>query len=375
MTKNVLFIVGGFPPANAEGGPGLVAFTVAKELKKIGFNPLIITTNKNGGACLPFSGRVDYEGLDVFYGKISLRDFLPYFSVGMFLEIWRCVRNSNVVFLSSSWNLYGWVTAVICQYYKVPYYTYSHGSFHPIRMTKSRIRKALWWKLFDKYVFTNSNATIVMSTEELRQVKEFGIENCLLIPIGINKSLEELLKDVDLTLSNRENLIVSIGRIDPIKDVERTIEFFANNFAKRKFRLVIAGNGEFEYLAKLRELVEKLGVEQSVDFVGTISESQKLEYLLSAKYFVLLSKGEGFPQSLVEAMAAGCIPIVSNGCNFGDAVASGAAINIDDIEGKLKALQYEQTGIQDNVRSYYEENLVWSIIIQKYEKLLLLHKG
>ena len=44
---NVLFVVGAFPPAFNEGGPGAMVYALSKQLVKSGCSVYVITTNKH----------------------------------------------------------------------------------------------------------------------------------------------------------------------------------------------------------------------------------------------------------------------------------------------------------------------------------------
>ena len=74
-------------------------------------------------------------------------------------------------------------------------------------------------------------------------------------------------------------------------------------------KLVIAGDGEES--SNLKSLTNELGLVDNVSFLGYVSEEEKYNLLSSCKIFVLPSEREGFSISTLEAMAHGCVPIVS----------------------------------------------------------------
>ena len=63
-------------------------------------------------------------------------------------------------------------------------------------------------------------------------------------------------------------------------------------------------------LSELKEQARKLGVEDSVDWVGHVSDPFPL--LRGAKLFVMTSRFEGTPNALLEAMACGLPAVVSD---------------------------------------------------------------
>ncbi len=105
------------------------------------------------------------------------------------------------------------------------------------------------------------------------------------------------------------NLIVWIGRIVPLKQLEHLIWAFL--FARRlnpKLHLKVFGTGAPDYLDSLRRLASELDVDQYVCFVGYTN--QPFAELASAGAVVLCSQHEALPTVLVEALAAGT-PFVS----------------------------------------------------------------
>jgi glycosyltransferase involved in cell wall biosynthesis len=73
-------------------------------------------------------------------------------------------------------------------------------------------------------------------------------------------------------------------------------------------RLVLAGTGDDE--PRLRGEVERLQLGDRVEFLGRVSENEKLALLRSADLFVFPSTREGFGMAAVEAMACG-LPVVA----------------------------------------------------------------
>jgi glycosyltransferase involved in cell wall biosynthesis len=74
------------------------------------------------------------------------------------------------------------------------------------------------------------------------------------------------------------------------------------------FRLNIAGEGPDE-----RELVRRLesaGIVGKVRMTGRLSPGEVQDVLLSSDVFLLTSDFEGLPISLLESLAAGCVPVV-----------------------------------------------------------------
>jgi glycosyltransferase involved in cell wall biosynthesis len=104
--------------------------------------------------------------------------------------------------------------------------------------------------------------------------------------------------------------IIYIGRLAPGKGLVETIE--AMRIVRLRgvsARLVLAGSGPEE--ARLRRHAREAGLLREVAFVGPAWGAHKAELLSQADVLVLASYAEGLPYSLLEAMAAGVVPIVT----------------------------------------------------------------
>lgn len=109
----------------------------------------------------------------------------------------------------------------------------------------------------------------------------------------------------------REKIIINIGRIVPEKGQKYLIQAFAK-LDVEDWQLVILGDGP------LREDLEKqvilLGLTDKVIMPGAVDDID--EWLARSSVFAFSSISEGFPNALVEAMAAG-LPCVSFDCDAG----------------------------------------------------------
>ncbi len=108
----------------------------------------------------------------------------------------------------------------------------------------------------------------------------------------------------------RANVILTVGRLTHQKGHDLVIRAFASiadEFSQWRVRIV----GEGPLRDDLVKLAANLGVADRVELPGRSIEPE-VEYE-SAGLFVLPSRFEGFPNALLEAMAAGC-PVVASNC-------------------------------------------------------------
>ena len=103
--------------------------------------------------------------------------------------------------------------------------------------------------------------------------------------------------------------ILSVGRLNHQKAHDVLLEAFALFAAQHaEWRLAIMGDGPAA--AELRRLASRLGIVDRVDWLGT--QFDPYPWLRSARIFALVSRYEGTPNALLEAMSCGLPCIISN---------------------------------------------------------------
>jgi len=118
---------------------------------------------------------------------------------------------------------------------------------------------------------------------------------------------------------------VSVGRLAPIKGMERLIRAWARVCEiKPGARLAIVGDGEEK--ETLEKMCQLAGVADNVHFAGW---SDPVAYLATSRCFALLSYNEGMGRAVVEAMAAGLPCVVSDVCGLKELVTAGCGDVVD----------------------------------------------
>lgn len=107
--------------------------------------------------------------------------------------------------------------------------------------------------------------------------------------------------------------VIAVGRLESEKCFDILLyafELCAGQFPQ--WSLVILGEGRERKSLEL--LAKELGIDDRLDFYGQVEEP--MDMLPHADLFVLSSKYEGFPNTLLEAMACG-LPVISTDCPSG----------------------------------------------------------
>lgn len=188
----------------------------------------------------------------------------------------------------------------------------THAPFVPDNSTRDIISK-LVVNLYDKFIgrrtLSKFDKIITISQWETPYILKYGAtkKSLTYIPNGIPEEFFKLKKQ-----AKEEHKILFLGRISPIKDLETLIKSL-KSIKDKRILLEIVGPAEEFYKSKLLELIKSEEVEKRVIFSKPVYDIyRKIKKIDSSKIFVLPSKKEGMPQSLVEAMARGKIVIGSN---------------------------------------------------------------
>lgn len=104
-------------------------------------------------------------------------------------------------------------------------------------------------------------------------------------------------------------LVLSVGRMAPLKDFATLVRAFAQVRAQRDCRLAILGEGPG--LDSLRSLIRELGVERDVALPGF--DRNPFAWMRRAAVFVSSSLSEGCPNALMQALACGTPVVSANG--------------------------------------------------------------
>jgi len=160
-----------------------------------------------------------------------------------------------------------------------------------------RILRPLLYRTFFGYIIKSADIAVAPTEEAFEILSRFRHEEIVTIPHGIRcPSIQEDIEG---------NYVLYLGRLLPVKGPETLLRAIPLVLNKLKVRFVIAGAGpQLDYLKKL---AKKLGVSESIDFLGPVSREEGLNLIRGAAVFVAPGNA-GY--SLLEAACIGK-PIVS----------------------------------------------------------------
>jgi glycosyltransferase involved in cell wall biosynthesis len=178
-----------------------------------------------------------------------------------------------------------------------------HGRHFPDRVS-------LWRRTGNRLILRHLanavNAVSAFSADSLANQDGFSRRQIDVIENGIDveqfHSAAEQAPDLDIS----RRYVVHVARFHPVKDQATILKAFQP--VSKTFQdvdLLMVGDGELRN--ELVQLAKNLGLEDRVHFLGIRKDVPSI--LRAAKVFVLTSKSEGAPLTLLEAMAMG-LPVV-----------------------------------------------------------------
>jgi teichuronic acid biosynthesis glycosyltransferase TuaC len=178
----------------------------------------------------------------------------------------------------------------------------------PFRLRRPQLRFAL-----------RRAARVIAVSESLkRDAVALGIpaERVRVIENGIDPGL---FHSIDRTEARRSlglpkygPLLVSVGTLAPRKGFHLVMEAMAKlkkSWPTLRFAIVGSDGPEGAMGAELRQLAQKLGIEDRVVFAGTRKRGELASWYAAADLFVLATAHEGCPNVVLEALACGT-PVV-----------------------------------------------------------------
>lgn len=157
---------------------------------------------------------------------------------------------------------------------------------------------------------TQTDAIVGVSSGVRERLAELGFPEAKLHVIYNGVRLERYQSGAVPPWDEREPVVLMPSRFGQPKDQPTLIRAAALLRDRgRPVRVLLAGGGKKLSLWLARRLVHRLGLDNSVEFLGHRTDVPDL--LLRSKVFVLASHREGLPLAVIEGMAAGCAVIGS----------------------------------------------------------------
>lgn len=307
MSHNILYIQSSIVPYN--DGISRVTSLVAGELEEYGNNVYYAFYFRDNDE-IPEDRKIKFdtfwtfqefiENLHFFIEKNNINiiinqdqrwpgliEYFKYIKATTTIKIIYCLHNTPIIRSEYS---YGW---------RYELGQIKHKILHGYRKEAEEYRQM--YDLCHKY--------ILLSESFIKTARKYyGLKSCDKMISIANPAIPICIRhNEDFHL--RKNQVVIVARIyERQKNIKSALRIWqkieSHNY---DYNLVIVGDGDDRI--ELENYSQELGLKR-IEFVGRQNNPEK--YYSESKFFMITSRYEGFPMTLVEAMTHGCIPFVFN---------------------------------------------------------------
>jgi glycosyltransferase involved in cell wall biosynthesis len=234
--------------------------------------------------------------------------------------LWHAICLADVVHCYGLYNLLCPAAVVLARFARKPYILEPVGMYG-LRGRKHGAKK-VYNALVTSWMLRFAYRVVATSETEVADLEgAVGPDRLIIRRNGINVASFRQLPSPEifrtlLALDPTERLILYVGRISPIKNLEALVYAFRQS-ALTGSRLVLVGPlMEPAYAERLRQLIETLGQTDRIILAGPLFGEEKLSALAAADLFVLPSLYESFGNAAAEAVAARVPVLLTDGCGI-----------------------------------------------------------
>jgi glycosyltransferase involved in cell wall biosynthesis len=287
---------------------------------------------------------------------ISSRGFLPEF-LQLLPDARRLALNTspdhaggNVALIKQLPKIGAWLADTDADWLHAHYLT-SHGSLAWAAKLGWRLRAQIagsaWgsdilvtpnqggaWRWMTKKVLRSCAITTSDSLHMTERMRELGAGEVMTFPFGLEAMPKANAKKQPwLCFANRG--------LEPIYRPERVIDAFARIAAAQpEARLVIANDGSLRAVLEADVMARGLG--DQVTFIGRVDAQTQASHYARSTWFLSLPESDSVSVSVLEAMAHGCVPLLSelpaNREVIGDSARGLIVGALDDLPARMAAL-------------------------------------
>lgn len=243
-----------------------------------------------------------------YFGKHSFK-----WSAGLWKTLKRNADHIHLMHIHAGFSMISMAAARFCRINNIPYIYRPLGVFSEYSLSQGNqlLKKA--FLPFEIQNLKGASAVHVTSFKEKSDIERLGVasDQIKVIPIPLNIDEDEEKK----RMLHSPVKLGFLSRIHPKKNIETLFEA-CGEFRYGEMELVIAGSGEADYVEKLKQQSEQIGI--SVYWIGFVEDDQKAEFWDSIDYLVLPSLHENYGIVVAEALSKAIPVLISDQVEIGD---------------------------------------------------------
>jgi glycosyltransferase involved in cell wall biosynthesis len=216
----------------------------------------------------------------------------------------------NLVHVHSLWRMPNICAPFAATEAGVPCVVTPHGTLSEPQFRAGHPLKRVVWHLWQRRALERITVFHATSAGEARQIRDRGFRQPIaVIPLGF----EPMPPSTAASRGVRDKVVLSLGRLDPIKGLDRLLDAWALIEASHpQWRLRIVGPDSGGHRSQLEAQARSLRL-QHVQFEDGRRGPAKWEAMRTSSVFILPSHNENFGLALAEALSAELPVIASRG--------------------------------------------------------------
>jgi glycosyltransferase involved in cell wall biosynthesis len=254
------------------------------------------------------------------------------------------VRRSDFIGLHSLYSFPVLVGYTLARCVGRPYGIWLHGVLAPCQRRVSARKKWLYDRLFARRILAHAAVIFFTARGEREETRCLGLTTpSVVVPTGFIVEEYSNLPSrgafrARFLAGHTGPLVLCLARLNAKKGLDLLAEAMALVAACRPdVRLAIVGPPDPpSFGEKVREWIQKNGIESSAVITGPVDPAMKLQALADTDVLVMPSEAENFGFSVFEAMSSRIPVVVSDTLNYAEEIAaSGAGFAVHRQAGQL----------------------------------------
>jgi glycosyltransferase involved in cell wall biosynthesis len=366
------------------GGPSTAVIQMCRALAATGAEVHLVATDADGRGRLPHPPG-EWSTIEEIPTMLFRRQFSEALKYSAPLAAWlrESVSQYDVVHVHALLSHACLAAAAACRASRVPYVVRPLGTLDRWSLAQKPLRKRVLLALNGRKALAEAAAVHYTAIGEQRLVERvFDTKAGFVVPLGID---DAILDEVPISEADRHRgpYVLALSRLHPVKALDTLIDAFSDTHTiARRWRLVIAGDGDDGYVRKLKVRAAESAAATAIEFRGWVDGDAKRDLLRGASLYALPSHHENFGVSLAEALARGVPAVVSSDVLISDDLAAANAAWVTANDRAALATTLLQAMTDEDVRAeksiaarQFARDLAWprvaSRLMDIYASLLI----
>lgn len=331
--------------SSAHGGPSKAIWSIASSVAARGAGVSVVSTDNDGpGRRLSLESRESFsaaaQGVDVVLHRQTSEFYTA--SIPGLLWLVKNITSFDVMHVHALFSFMPVVAAWLARLRGVPYVIRPLGTLGAYGLSTRRP----WFKKLSLMLCERPllrAAAAVHCTSDAERIEVLAVcpfAKTVVIPLSVPPFEPASDAAVRALLAARYGgpVVLFLSRLDRKKNAEVLLEAFALLASRQTdATLLVAGDGERDYVSSLKARAGALGIAAQVIWAGQVDGVAKAAALTAATVFALPSYSENFGIAAAEALAAGVPCVLSPGVAIAAKVAEWGAGQVADMTPRATA--------------------------------------